>query len=191
MTELDAVNEVLEAAGRSPVSTLAGSNPKGPVQLIRNALKRAREQLSQEGWSYNISVSMTLQADVDGKVRIPSNVIRVERTYTNGIIQRGHYLYDTRDNTDIINSDVDIDAIIIVPFEELAYPVQWATTRRAAVRYLTNNETGGDLNAAMMAGIQAMGQLMQAEVELGGFDYRATKNTRDLAVRPHEPRTYF
>jgi len=123
-TELDAVNQMLWSIGQSPVNTLAA--PIKDVQIARQSLHNVLREVLEEGWDFNSDDSYTLAQDVNGKVAIPADALKVDPTNPNkrfvervdptGSVRR---FYDKDNHTFVINDDVKVDIVWFFAYEAL------------------------------------------------------------------------
>ena len=191
ISELRAVNIILGAAGEDPITTLADLNPMSEAQLIRNEIEVAIWDISTQGWTWNMNPRVTLRQDVDGRVPIGSNVLSIQRVYAANLVVRGSHIWDSKGNTDVINSDVDVAATLLLPFDELPYVAQSAVLLRAGRNYLTNFDTANDERWTAARESEAMDALTQEDVDVGGLGYTYTQIGRDIAYRPNQRARYF
>ena len=124
-TELDAVNQILLSIGQSPVNTLAVSNIKD-VNIARLVLHNTLREVLTRGWDFNSDDDYTLAKDIDGKVAIPSNALKIDpvrkdKRYVERMDSVGNTrrFYDKDSHTFVINEDVKVEVVWFFPFEEL------------------------------------------------------------------------
>jgi len=77
MTELEAVNEMLLSIGQAPVSTLAVPGIRD-VSLARGHLAAVATDLQLEGWHWNTDESYSFAPDLDGYIKLPPGVLRLD-----------------------------------------------------------------------------------------------------------------
>lgn len=118
-TELEAVNEMLEAIGETPVDSL--SSTQGDVGVARNILNREIRALCSEGWYWNTDDEVTLSPDGDGKFPIPTNALRVDPTsLAKNVGVRGRFMWDRKNNTAVFtDASLKVNIVRALPFDDL------------------------------------------------------------------------
>lgn len=100
-TELEAINEMLDAIQASQVDSIDTSISE--VDLAQKLLNKVVFQIQQRGWSWNKVIKSELTPDGSNLIALPSNVIHAECPwYWNGgliIVERERSLYNQTDNT--------------------------------------------------------------------------------------------
>ena len=81
MTELEAVNEMLESVGQSPVSSL--SAPIRDVNVAKKGLLKISRRVQLIGWHWNTDNAYVLTPDIDGFITLPEGVLRLDTTNRN------------------------------------------------------------------------------------------------------------
>lgn len=135
MTELDAVNEMIEALGEDPVLVLPG--PSGSVEaLAQTFLLRQTKRILMKGWNLN-RVKRTLTAadpivlsGVLGIRIIPESPLDIRLALKNG------NLFNLDDETEAFTVDVTLDLILEVPFTELPESLAEYVIKDAALKLL-------------------------------------------------------
>ena len=130
--KLTAVNTMLSAIAESPVNQLGSEAPADAV-LAEQILDETSKEVQAEGWHFNSHYDWDLTKDGDGRIPLPQNTVRVDipkgQSTTIDIIQRGGYLYDRKNNTDVFDSDVsDVDIVFML---------EWVELPEVARRYIT------------------------------------------------------
>lgn len=74
--ELDAINEMLESIGQTPVSSLEA--PIGDVSIALGMLRRATRSCQLHGWDFNTDDPYTLTPETSGLIRVPAGVLRID-----------------------------------------------------------------------------------------------------------------
>lgn len=124
-TELDAVNQMLMSIGQAPVNTLAVTGIKD-VNIARLVLHNTLREVLTRGYDFNTDHEYVLTQDVNGKVAIPSNAIKIDPTRKDkDFVERVdaadsvRRFYDRKNHTFVINEDVKVDVVWLFPFEHL------------------------------------------------------------------------
>lgn len=156
MTEHDAVNLMLTAAGETPLASLDDNRNADAIQA-RQTLKEVSREVQLEGWHFNTERDVTLLPSPDGEISVPANAIRVDvephnvAPYSNSdIIQRGRRLYDLSGHTYIFTEGVPVIVTYFLPFEELPDAAHYYIAVKAARRFRMNI-TGGDDGASSIS----------------------------------------
>ena len=124
-TELDAVNQMLQSIGQSPVNTLAVTGVKD-VNIARQTLHNTLREVLTRGYDFNSDDQYPLTRDVNGKVAIPANALKVdpcearfryvERVDPADEVRR---FYDRDKHTFVLTSDVKVDIVWFFPYVEI------------------------------------------------------------------------
>lgn len=119
LTELDAVNLMLESVGEQPVNTLVDTGI-ADVEIAQNILHNTSRNLQVRGWTFNNEIDYPLVRDVNNNIQVPTNVLKVRpKDTTMDIIQRGGKLYDKTNHTDVFTKDVKCDITFFLDFTDL------------------------------------------------------------------------
>lgn len=191
LRELDSVNQMLLAAGITPVSTVDSTidnNKNIDVIQAKQLLNFTSREVQAEGWYFNTEHNCTLLPDdVSGSIAIPANAIRVDIApfsdpsgYSSfDVIRRGNYLYDMNSHSfDFGGRSVIATITYFLPFEEVPDTARIYITIKAARRFRMN-VTGGDDNASLLSRedeARARAALMREHVT--GIDRGFTDATR-------------
>lgn len=163
LTPLDAVNEILSAIGEAPVDTI---EDRGNID-VDNAyriLKSVNRQVQIDGYTFNTISSYPLIPDRFTKeIAWDSTLLRVSTTEGNFLRNRGGLVYDVTNNTDKFDGQIEVEAIVLVPFEELPEAFREYITIKSA-RLFATRYLGDEL---------AMNALMQEEqiAKIAVFNY--------------------
>lgn len=134
LTELDAVNIILEVSGDQPVNAIDPSVPDSEIaQLI---LHNASRELQIAGWSFNKDIEFEMALDGNSKVPIADNILDIDGFYrTDRFVQRGAFLYDVSNQTFVFTSAPSCNVVWFQPFDELPAHARNLITIIAARRY--------------------------------------------------------
>lgn len=133
LTELEAVNSILEACEEAPVSSLETSGLR-PLDQAKASLVEASRLVQSVGWKFNTEEGFPLVRDVDGYIRLPVNTIRVDVDADSSVgpVQRGLSLYDAKGHTSVFTKDLTGTVTFFLPWDELPPPARHAITVKAA-----------------------------------------------------------
>ena len=181
--ELEAVNDILAASGEAPITSLANLNPLEEAQLVLNELTRERRRLLAEGWAFNTNPRYELTQDIDGRVPIGDNVLSIEAVFEANLVVRNGYIWDSYNNTDVINKNVEVSAILLQEFDELPFLAQDVIVLTAGLKYLTRYDTANDERWSAANAYEAYDKLAQEDITVGGYGYSYTRMGRELVTR--------
>lgn len=121
MTELEAVNDMLEAIWEAPVNSLE-SPVLDDVATAKRILDKTSREVQAKGWHFNTRINVTVPRDVvTNKIPVPQNALRmdVSQDDTRDITQRGRFLYDRTNNTEYFTSDIKAELIELLAWDDL------------------------------------------------------------------------
>lgn len=149
MTELDAVNLVLEALGESPVASTDLRHPT--VALALRHIRRLQEALLAESWYFN-TVKATLTPDVNSKIVLPASYLSVSKisplsAWATQLPIRSGYLLNIDTNSLVWGGPIVVSAKLDLSFSDLPVAAQQAIAYRAA--YTAYASDVGDAGAAI------------------------------------------
>lgn len=134
MTELDAVNFVIETIGESPVNTV---DDPGNIDAAtaRSLIRQVSRWVQNQGWFWNTDEAFPIVPNSNGELVLPQNVLRVVTVHPDGqleLVVRGQRLYDRTNHTYEIGKKVTADIVRFLPFEEVPEAARWYITVTAA-----------------------------------------------------------
>lgn len=117
--ELDAVNEMLVAIGETEIASYEDDVVEATSALAR--LRRNSKRIQRKGWWFNTVYDVTLDADQDGEVALPSNNLAVFPDSAAGtyLVERAGKLFDAYSNTYTISRDVQAKLVNEIDFSDL------------------------------------------------------------------------
>ena len=163
LTPLDAINEILSTIGEAPVDTIEDSG-NIDVDNAYRILKSVNRQVQIDGYTFNTISSYPLIPDRFTKeIAWDSTLLRVSTTEGNFLRNRGGLVYDVTNNTDKFDGQIEVEAIVLVPFEELPEAFREYITIKSA-RLFATRYLGDEL---------VMNALMQEEqiAKIAVFNY--------------------
>jgi hypothetical protein len=143
MTELDAVNQILLAAGQPPTSSLEMSGIQ-EVALARTHLNDVSRTVQNHGWSFNLEKDVTKAVDIDKHIAIDNDILVViPRNGMDLSVQElglpdgrtVKLLYDNKNHTFEFNTAVHVDVIHFRSFNILPQYAKDYITIKAARSY--------------------------------------------------------
>lgn len=164
-SELDAVNEMLDAIGEAPIASLDEGG--ADVQTALNRLRSETRKLQMQSWSFNSEETYTLSPDEDGEIALPANALRIDGS-SEPVVERGRKLYNTEDQTFVFTDDVDVDLVIALDFDELPEHAR-AYATAIAVRKFHRSMQGDAQTAQEMERDEqkARAAFLEAEADVG------------------------
>lgn len=121
-TTLEAVNDLLDAIGEAPVSSLNDLALDAASALA--TLQRTSREVQTEGWHWNTFVRR-LAANSDKEFLVPSTTVRVDTIGSStrvDVVLHGNKLFDRRPfkNTTVFEeTSLDVETVEILGFEQL------------------------------------------------------------------------
>lgn len=151
-TVLDAVNVLLGAIGEQPVSAL-GAQVAADVALAQSVLTEVSREVQSAGWAWNTDRKYKLLPEATtGKIQLPSNCVLWttdpdEHGYPTTIFQRGGYLYDTAEHTDVFTSGVYGNMVVLLDFTDIPEAARGYIVARASRVFQTKAVGSAELNS--------------------------------------------
>lgn len=147
LTELQAINIMLEVIGEAPVNTLSGTLP-ADVAVAQNILTQTSHALQEVGWTFNTERNYPLVPDVDGAITLAANIVRVDQDEDNDtsdydLVQRGTTLYDRKNRTAVFTQTVKAEVVLLLPFDQIPPSARRYVTIKAA-RIFQSRVLGSD-----------------------------------------------
>lgn len=136
-TKLEAINELLESIGESPVNSESNT---GLVEadLASARIDKTSRQVQKRGWHWNTLKDYVLDPDVSGYINLPASTVEVDTSGSSkhlDLVQRGTRLYDRDNNTFVINKSVKVDITLLLDFNDLPENARDYITMRAARKF--------------------------------------------------------
>lgn len=142
MTELEAVNILLETIGESPVNKLSGQLG-ADVASARSVLRETSRALQLRGWHFNTETEVPFARNEAKEVLIPNNVARWDASrsrHSDDIIRRGRRAYNKTKRSYQFDGTVYADVVYYLPFEELTDATRYYVTISAARKFANRQE---------------------------------------------------
>ena len=197
-TKLSAVNSILGAIGQSPITTLdeisagvqAFDNPE--VAFIFNLLRDANVDTQAEGWHFNKEEHITFQPDsVTKHITIADNVLQLDlhgdhTRRTKDLVRRNGRLYDKIEHTDEFDSDLDLDVVYLVEFENLPIVFRRYITYRASRQAATQLVANPNL-VKLLAQQEALARASLMEYECNQADHSMFGFQESTSYQTYQP----
>lgn len=143
ISELQAVNIIMEAIGQTPVISLESAHMNVSAEKALRRLGEALVETSEEGWHFNTLPRFKLDPQVDGTVTLPTNTLRFVQGYFPGttqmdLVQRDNKLFDRVTGSFHIGTSVVGDITQLVDFDQCPQAFRWYVTIKAARRMVAS-----------------------------------------------------
>jgi len=167
-SKLDAVNTMLSAIGEAPVSSLSSGLIEAEVaETILNTVDR---EVQSMGWHFNTDLNKSFAQTPAGEILLPADILRADATLkanSPNLVQRGLKMYDRTNHTFIVGTDVALDVVVQLDFDDLPEVAKRYVVLRAT-RVFQDRVVGSDT----LHGFQKEDENM-ALMELKDFDKAA------------------
>jgi len=167
-SKLDAVNTMLSAIGEAPVSSLSSGLIEAEVaETILNTVDR---EVQSMGWHFNTDLNKSFAQTPAGEILLPADILRADATLkanSPNLVQRGLKMYDRTNHTFIVGTDVALDVVVQLNFDDLPEVAKRYVVLRAT-RVFQDRVVGSDT----LHGFQKEDENM-ALMELKDFDKAA------------------
>jgi hypothetical protein len=162
-TKLQAVNVMLEIVGETTTNTLSGTLPF-EVSLAVDILEEAVRELSQDSFVFNTEEDVVLTPDVSNNIAIPGHYVQIRSRAEEYVIRDNNdspILYSMRDKTSTFTSDITVDIVYLLEFEDLPEAAKRYCMIRAGRVYADRLVGSKDIRAfSFEAEMEARGKLM-------------------------------
>lgn len=170
MTELDAVNILLDCINESPVSNLEVSGLVD-VAKARAVLTEVSREVQSRGWHWNTEEEYPLPLDSNGNIPLATNMVKVDcdrKWWGYDVVQRGLKLYWLTKHTYVFDKGLTGKVVFLLPWDELPQQVRHYITIRAARRFQAR-QFGSDTKHKFSESDEysAAAALMGAELDVG------------------------
>lgn len=189
MTEHDAVNLMLTAAGETPLASLLDDTRNADAIQARQTLREVSREVQLEGWHFNTERDVTLLPSPEGEIAVPANAIRVDvephnvAAYSNtDIIQRGNRLYDLRGHTYTFTEGIPVVVTYFLPFDQLPDSARYYIATKAARRFRMNVTGGDDGASSVSQADEARARATLVREHLGGVDLSFISPHRNTVI---------
>jgi hypothetical protein len=134
LSRLQAINQMLIAVGEQVILVeVAGAGDYANCSAVLDA---ETTKVLAKGWDFNTDKDVEFIPDVDGKISLGANVLRIDpQDPSRRITQRGAALFDKTNQTDVFTAPVSAHRVLDFPFEQCPYNVQREIVGRACKAY--------------------------------------------------------
>jgi len=191
-TKLDAVNQVLRASSKRPVTSLSASlTPDASIAL--GTLESVSRDVQSEGWHFNTEYNVPLVPDSGGLITLPSNVGDVDIEACNIPHTSGDYhpdpiyrdgkVYDLANQTYVwpTGTAIKVTLVRLLDFTELPEVVRQYVAARAAREHQENFQADRSARRGTETKeAEKRAALLRAEAR--------SQDANDLETQPHAVR---
>lgn len=188
LTELAAVNIILDNDGESPVASLDETG-FGDVARAQRTLQEISRVVQTKGWAFNTDENRKFTPDVDDEITLPTDTLWVKPVYTSAtmnVVERGRKLYDRSTGTYTFTQPLYLDICQMLDFPDLPASARDYITIRAA-RVFQSRGTGSGQQNSFTQQDEALAQATFRQADNRskprGF-FRNPANARVLTRRP-------
>lgn len=141
MTELEAVNIMLQSIGEAEVTTIEDETIED-AQMALSILRSVSREFQSVGWHFNTDYDYPIAVDVNLKLPYPVTAVHADPMDTESydLVKRGDFFYDreTRGFTFAAGTSVNFKVVWLFDFEDLPQVAREYITYRAARRFAKN-----------------------------------------------------
>lgn len=138
-TTLDVLNHQLNVIGESPVSDVSSDHPSVLAAMVE--LNRVKREMQTRGWWFNTEYDLKLTPNELGQILIPTDTLYVDPVDPqSSLVRRGGKLYDPRKHTFIISEPVYVNAVLLLPVEDLPESAAMFVMHKAAYDFYVNDD---------------------------------------------------
>lgn len=142
---LEAINRCLDAIGESPVNSVTSGVPD--AEDASRMIDRATKEILETGWTVNSRYNVKLVPDLDGIIKIASNVLRVDtagvsRNLAVTVMRDADgidKLFSVADQSYIFTAPVWVDLVHLYDIDGLPFALQNYISARAARLFQESN----------------------------------------------------
>lgn len=141
MKRLDVINDAIATTGEAPLNEEDTRHPSVvSVLRILEQVNSSMQSNKDKGFWFNRE-TVTLLKDTSGKVPVPADILAAEPTDRNkDYIKRGGFLYSPSRATNVLNEDVELEVVRLIPFDDLPEVAQQAIAAQTIWRFHSDFE---------------------------------------------------
>jgi len=188
VTELEAVNFMLESIGELPVNTLDTPGVTEASLAYSNLIDTSRN-FQARGWHFNTEQDYPLALNESYQVPVPTNTLKLETMdRTLQVIQRGTKLYDKKNHTYTFTTAPLVEISFFLSFDELPQAVRHYVTVVAS-RSFQRSVIGSDtLNGLTQEDeLKALSAVMEQEADIARYSIFNSYSTARPILRNQNP----
>lgn len=181
---LDAINDMLAAIGEAPVNTLDNSENVDVVTAMR-ILEKVNRQVQSKGWAFNYMEATTLNPDLfTHRIKWQDDILYIVGTDGTKYIQKGEYIYDFDNQTDVFQNNIEVDIIRLVDFDYMPVAVRDYIVAKAARLFQSQTLNDDSLAQNLIEEERvAWAALQEYEMEVGDYAIFDINHIKSLEMR--------
>ena len=140
LTKLEAVNQMLDAIGEDPVSSLSSGLPDAAT--ADRVLDRVSKKIQEAGWHTNTDFNYTIALETDGTIPITADILRIDTwgvdqfmNVTERVVGNVRLLYNVENRTTVFTKAPKLMIVRLFDFEDLTSALQMFIAAQAAVEF--------------------------------------------------------
>ena len=133
-TELEAINEMLQAVGATPVSSVSVAADLDVTSAL-SLLREVSREVQSQGWDFNTDKRYAMTRTPDNEYVIPDNVLSIDTSDQFPDVKatyRNAKLWDQTNHTFTWDKALTFDVVWLFPFTELPETARHYITMKAA-----------------------------------------------------------
>lgn len=132
ITELDAVNEILNAGGSSPIDTLVDMTDLDAINAY-TLLQNTSRQFQSRGWTFNTIENYRLIPDkYTHEITYNDNILYIKGSGNERLVKKEGKVFNVDTQASIFTKPLSVTIIYLVPFEELPEQARTYVLARAS-----------------------------------------------------------
>jgi hypothetical protein len=136
-TEKEAVNTMLTSIGEQPIQNLNDLAGLSDASIAKQILDNVSRAIQSRGWIFNTDLDVSMEINQYGQITLSPDILRVDTTSLvrqgdTDIVERGRKLYDRQKQSFTFTSNVKVNQIKLLTFEDLPEPARRYISIRAA-----------------------------------------------------------
>lgn len=161
-TKLEVLNHVLNVVGESPVSDPESDHPT--VMSAMTQINRVLKEMQTRGWWFNTEFGLNLIPNEQGHVIIPSDTLYVDPVDAKSrLVRRGGKLYDPVNHTFKLDRPVPVNAVLLLPIEDLPESAAMYVMHKSAYDFYVNDDGDETKANRLEAQVDRSWALLQSE----------------------------
>jgi hypothetical protein len=179
ITELDAINQMLRHIGVPSVDSVSSTDPY--AVSARQILHEVSRAVQATGLECNTDTEYDLTRNVDNKIAVPTNALRIDCTSDSDLVARSGFFWDREDHTDVLDDDIEVTVVWFLDFEDLPDCARRYIAIKAGRMFQVN--TVGSTELYKMTARdeqQAYEAFVEQQVEVGDYNLRNNTDMLDI-----------
>lgn len=183
-TKLEAVNLIRSCIGSYPINSLNEHEDMDTANILRIMDMESR-RIQGQGWDFNTHTAYVMKPDIyTKKIRWNKNFLKYKSTSGHTYVKRGDYLYDINNRTDKFDTDVTLEVIELVDFDDLPECFKDYITMKTAftfqARYIGDTTILNTIQAELEL---AHSEIVQYELDSGSYNSLDFTRTSEVLTR--------